>query len=310
MNRKLAPMEQQMKKLEPVTEQLANLNSRLSGLEANLQDQADRAVFEGMAEMAILETLNTIQAKLGQLEQSVGTVQSKIIDLEMAQGDDDMTGPDKIAEHDHELCNLTNKYDDLKAEMEQLRSGNASGVTQHRSIDLSKARKMKDTLAVRDKLNFLVFKDPAGMTPEQVVDEILGDGVRAKSWEGMTVQNDFVAAGDKRKIKLQFPSKETRNAFKEKYFPADATKKRSTKLGFKGGRVWFSCPQPEWQAELFDPLWKLKDVLEARGYKSAQPLKLFVEYRTECLVDAMDSKKVYAKIVDGRVEPTSFGKAC
>ena len=74
--------------------------------------------------------------------------------------------------------------------------------------------------------------------------------------------------------------------------------------------MWFSCPQPEWQAELFDPLWKLKDVLEARGYKSAQPLKLFVEYRTECLVDAMDSKKVYAKIVDGRVEPTSFGKAC
>ena len=82
MDRKLAPMEQQMKKLEPVTEQLANLNSRLPGLEANLQDQADRAVFEGMAKVAIPETLTKIQAKLGQLEQSVGTVQSKIIDLD------------------------------------------------------------------------------------------------------------------------------------------------------------------------------------------------------------------------------------
>ena len=30
MDRKLAPMEQQMKKLEPVTEQLTNLNTRFS----------------------------------------------------------------------------------------------------------------------------------------------------------------------------------------------------------------------------------------------------------------------------------------
>ena len=126
-----------------------------------------------------------------------------------------MTGPDKIAEHDHELYTLANKYEDLKAEMEQLQSENSSGVTQHKSSDVSKGQKVKDTLAVRDKLNFLVFKDPAGMTPEQVVDEILADGVRAGSWAGMNVQNDFVAAGDKHKIKLQFPSKETRNAIKE-----------------------------------------------------------------------------------------------
>ena len=61
-------------------------------------------------------------------------------------------------------------------------------------------------------------------------------------------------------------------------------------------------------------MWEMKDVFEARGSSSTQPLKLFVDYRKEILVDASDPSKVYAKVVTvgscGHVEPTPLGKAC
>ena len=112
------------------------------------------------------------------------------------------------------------------------------------------------------------------------MDQILGDGVRKET--GMKVEKDVVPAGDKYKTKLKFPTKDARNAFRDKYFPLGGNKKRSTTLKFTDAS--FTCPQPEWQPELFDPLWKLKDVYEARGSSSAKPLKLFVDYRKEWLV--------------------------
>ena len=54
----------------------------------------------------------------------------------------------------------------------------------------------------------------------------------------------------------------------------------------------------------------MKDVYEARGSSSSQPLKLFVDFKREWLVDASDSAKVYAKIVNGRVEETELGRSC
>ena len=62
-----------------------------------------------------------------------------------------------------------------------------------------------------------------------------------------------------------------------------------------------------WQTEPFAPFWEMKDVIEA------QPLKLFVDYQKQCLVDASDPEKVYANIVTidsrGHVEPTTLSKA-
>ena len=112
-------------------------------------------------------------------------------------------------------------------------------------MDVSKSRKMNDAVAVRDRLNLIVTKDPAGKSPEQVIDQILGTGVRTGEWNGMKIPSDCVAGGGKYKIKLQFPSKEGRNAFRDKYFPTDGNKKRSTRLKFTDDRVSFSCPQPD-----------------------------------------------------------------
>ena len=43
----------------------------------------------------------------------------------------------------------------MKNEIEKLSKKETSAVTQHKSIDLSQARNMKDVLAVREKLNLV-----------------------------------------------------------------------------------------------------------------------------------------------------------
>ena len=297
---KLKPIEDKLDKIDPLTQQISALNVRMSTMETNLQDQADQAVFIGMQKMHIPQQLTAMQEKLGQIEQSLGQAKDDIIDLKVGD-DDDMNGIDKIAEHDHELFLLKN-------ELEKLSMQGTSAVTQHKPIDLSKARKIRDAVAVRDKMSLIVKQSLEGVAPELVVDQILGDGVRKDT--GMKVEKEVVPAGDKYKIKLQFPTKDARNTFLNKYFPRGGNKMRSSTLKFKDDEVWFTCPQPEWQTELFDPLWKLKDVYEARGSSSSQPLKLFVDFKREWLVDASDSAKVYAKIVNGHVEETELGKSC
>ena len=127
---------------------------------------------------------------------------------------------------------------------------------------------------------------------------------------GMTKEKDVVPAGDKCNIKLKFATKDARNAFRDDFFPAGANSKRATTLKFKDDSVWFSCLQPEWQTELFEPLWELKEGYEARGSTSVKPPKLSIDYQKEWLVDATDSKLVYAKIVNGGVDVTAHGKGC
>jgi hypothetical protein len=54
-----------------------------------------------------------------------------------------------------------------------------------------------------------------------------------------------------------------------------------------------------------------KDVYEARGATSAQPLKLYVDYNTKALHDVSDVSRIYAKLDEnGGLEVTVLGKAC
>ena len=123
---------------------------------------------------------------------------------------------------------------------------------------MSKRRKAKEAVAVRYKLDMIVTKDPAGTTPEKGVDQIIGNGVRAVEWNGTKIPSDFVAAGDKYTIKLRFPSKDSLYVLREKYFPTDCDKKRSTKLKYKDDRAGFTCSQLEWHRDLFAPLWEME----------------------------------------------------
>ena len=174
---KLKPIEDKLDKIDPLTQQITALNERMSTMEANLQDQADQAVFIGMQKMHIPQQL---AAMLGEIEQSLGQAKSDIVDLKVG-GDDEMTGIDKIAEHEHELFVMKNEF-------EKLSKQGTSAVTQHMSIDLSKARKIRDAVAVRDKMSLIVVKSLQGVAPELVVDQILGDGVRKDT--GMKVEKE------------------------------------------------------------------------------------------------------------------------
>ena len=52
---------------------------------------------------------------------------------------------------------------------------------------------------------------------------------------------------------------------------------------------------------------------EARGSTSARLLEVFVDYQKEWLVDWADPSnpsRIYAKIINGRVELTQLGKGC